>query len=1574
MISIPPRSLPPLPPRVAAETRVKALRADLALAQAPLVRAALEYEIGALSEVRLGDTAEATRCYQAAADEAPEFRPPLFALARLLQGQHADTQLANVLSALIDASPDGGDAATLLVDLGVLREDRLGDAAGARQCFEQALARDESSRAAMLMLERMLRAQGDAAGAAKLSKARAEHTRDPQLREALLCEVAEEQTRAGQIDEAIVSLLAAANGSPRRLSILERVVRLARAQQRPAVAAQALEEMAELLGGIAASPDLPERRAWLLREAGRLRLVELHDPSGATHDYDAARALRADDELILFEQLAANVAADQIDPARRVTEQLLARAHDDAPRTAMLQFQLAELWQRQGDSEQARAALRAALQADPESPAVLAVLEDSLLDAEEFGELCDHLEERAARSQGANRQAALRRAASIAGDRAGDHARALRLHRTLIAEAQASKGTDPRMLQTLLREAFGCASLGRDPQGIVWTARELSGLALEDDETSALLRACYEAQLALSDMPAAHDTLRLALLHPACERWALYGALVVGALRRDFRLLAEAHERLADSADSVDLATAHLCAEARALTRVGDFASALACLQRAIERSPGHPYAVALLEELLLARGEATDAVHVLREAAAVARTAHASELSLLHAGAAAETAARVDLAAQSYEEAIDRDRNALSALWSLRRLGERAGDPRISLSALEGIALREAEVERAGIAHVELAERYDSMGKPELAVSPLLAAADGTAPFETSVAALLLSHKALDAGLYGRALAAVRLQLTGQERAFIERESIAEALFDEPDHALALLRETSTEQAPSSSDTLAQLFASSERKGRIEALYTLASLTRDPVASAELALHAQRITRAFREQSPEDLVRDAVRAADRGPDSALTALGLDEALPLDADPALRVRALEARLRHAAPELAHGLEVMLARALLDAGRDDDAAARARSVLARDPRELSTWETLRVAARAHALADVVLACDTLAEHTSGAARALLLQEAAEVLEDELGRPSDAEVRLRAALAADDSRLTAFERLHDLLVARHDIEGLVGLVSGRVRVVGSEEERCDLLYEQARLLRALGEREAALACADEVLSSQPAHAGALALSAEIYASQQDWPGAIAALRILSQADVPDAQRRLARLGAADFLERNVRDLPGAYQELALLARDGLADLVVWKRMAELSQRAQLWNEAVGALEQAAELSSGGARANLERRAGQILARDAHHHEAARRAYARALAALPTDIDACEELHALLADAERASLTTTFTATLLGALSREPGQPELLRALHRVGLLANDRLLQHVALCALRTLELASPEEIDAYARLDAHAKELPSDDFSDEHFVALGNSGLSDAAFTFARIASKVWLDLHDDSPARHGVTRHDRVSKQRPADAVHQALARWTTSFGLSVGELYVGGDDTRGLRMVLRPGHEHAWVLGRDVNPPLDKRARMQLAEQCVAMRLQVAPLVSLDRAAARDLLHAALGLVDTSATSETSEGRALREQLARKLSRGQRRELEAARARLQNPARELDSLLDAVRLLSLRAGLLACCDLRTTFEALLGPRFDPEQVGSSPAALALLRFWTSNSLLALRRELGLDV
>ena len=1575
-------SLPPpvLPPQVAARTRIKALGVDLAQQTNPKLRAAIAYEIGALTESRLGDVEQALEHYREASSADPMFRPALFAQRRLLAASRDYDELVRVLARTVHASTTPADRASALVDLGCLLEDQLADPAGGKSAFERALAAQPECLEAAIMLERSLLAQNHLSEAQAISAQRTSHTRDPRLRAVLAGEAALALAARGEVDAAIETLLSALALPGPQLSTLLALSQLARRYERPAIAARACEDLGALFAAFASAPrgsepnDLSVRcpdaasaaqaAAFFYREAGRLHASLPDHERDAVQAYERAVACLRDDVLLGLERVAACDAADDVAGARAGLLDLLPKA--DPRRAAALQFELAELAERQGDSDEALTRLRAAHALAPDTSVVSAVLEDRLLDRRDYNALCDLLVERAGRLQDDDRRCALLRAAFCA-DRAGDAARALALY-----DAVAPLLADPT---GLLREQFGAAQrFGRCRASRAAGARLLE-CDIDHAERSAVLHACYQAALAEEDVPGALATLRRALAEPACEQWAPHSAWSLAALHKDDELLALAHHalaELAESAEDAELAAAHLAAESRARVRLGDDALAIDQLRRALALVPTQAYAVALLEERLVARGEATEAVHLLLESASIERDAQGSEQALLRAAVAAEQAGQIDLARSSYADAVQRDPHGFAPLWALLRFAERHADATLRLASLRALAERESALERPGGAQLELAEALCARGEWSASV-PLLTAAlshDASA-FEAAASSALLPQQAGADGLRPRALSLLAEQCTRTARRALEHERVAELLLETPEHARTLLEAQAARQPGEPGAALLRWLLSGA-DGRPDAFENLAALSDEPSERAEFVLHGLRMHAALNERDDGDALVSALGLMEEAPGSLAAALALDEALSAVDDAETRAAGLRGLLEHVEPSGAEGLRSALARTLLEAGHPERAVELAGQLSAQDPQDLSAWETLRLAARETGDWErVVQACGKLADAATGKQRALLLEEAAALLHEQLDRPEEAEPRLRSALRARPDSQPAFERLHDVLVEQHDLAGLDELLAQRIAIGGPAEQR-DLLYERARILRGRGDRTGALACCDELFALAPKHPGALGLCSEIHASREDFSKAVAALRLLAEAEIPPGQKRLAREGAADFLDDKLHDPRAAYNELKPLLDSEQSDLGLHVRMADLAQRAGLMAEAAAALLRAAAATRGTQQAGFERRAATLQLEALGQPLLAAETLRRALFAHPTDRDAFASLHAILgAGEERNSLVGLFLDAVWAALSREPSDPEHLRALRTFGNVTGQPSYEQIGLFALDALGSSTAEESVAADALRARLPAQPSGALDDARFELLVPQVLRGPAGRFARAACAASWALEQDTPERHGVDRRARISKRTPSPLL-EALQGWLGAFGLELSELYRGGSEQRVLYPIGSPGRRHAWIAGRDIETPLSTRTRLEFAPFAAAARADVLPLTG-DTARGRDLLRLAFAAAGGRPLPSGDPELAKRsEALERKLSKPVRRELEESYALLGEHADTPQQISDAVRTLMMRAGLCASADLGPALYQIFGRERDPARIQNDKWGHELLRFWLSPRCVTLLRALGM--
>jgi len=386
--------------------------------------------------------------HQAAADELARLRRAALerpddpeaseALAAALAAGHHDVELAELLerrAALPGTGPS--QRAALMLEVGEIREARLGDLDAAVESYQMAFAVQPSLPAAADALERVLRKleRFDELGEVL---ALAADAAPPPRRAALLCACGElVLARRGAADEALRRFEDALALEPRSTRALEGATRAAAAQgdraallsacQREAAACEPerlrvlVAEMARLPGGAEAA--LPAARRWL---------------DAAPEDRDALEALaRLLEELGHTEELVS------------VLERLDARL--DGTERAANQRRLAWLHAAEGRGEPAIEAWRNALGHDPRDVASLEALLEALGEAGRDEEVLALLDAHALSAPSSPRSWAARRARSL--ERVGRSAEAVALYRTLLEDPAAER--EPGVAEGLERAARG---------------------------------------------------------------------------------------------------------------------------------------------------------------------------------------------------------------------------------------------------------------------------------------------------------------------------------------------------------------------------------------------------------------------------------------------------------------------------------------------------------------------------------------------------------------------------------------------------------------------------------------------------------------------------------------------------------------------------------------------------------------------------------------------------------------------------------------------------------------------------------------------------------------------------------------------------------------------------------------------------------------------------------------------------------------------------------------------------------------------------------------------------------------
>jgi hypothetical protein len=1570
---------PTSPPSVAPlahDERIRAaeLRSEAQLTNDRTQKAALLYEAGFVTEALLHQPAHAVQDYLSAYNSDNRSRLPLLSLLRMFERRSSYKNLARLYDAELRGARSPHEKAIALVDQACLDVIHEGDSQAVTARLWRALEHDVSGEAALL-LEANRRAAADQDAAFKALLLRSESCDDAHHRGVLLLEVAAQREQAGELRAALEALRAATRGKPPHEIFLVALMRFARQHGFTSELVEACEQRAELIANelserlVDPEPDQPliellrSRAVALWYEAARLRCTHLSDARGAIDCLSKALATRPDDLLLRkTRMLAYDLLEDRASAAEEAKALLEQGAEgEDA---ATLHFRLAEHALVAGDTARARESLMEAITSASGSIAADAILDDLLLDD---GRHQDRIERRESRAAGADGERAgrwLLEAAQLAAHELGDATRA----RALFERAEAKF---PGQVETA-RAAYGAALSTRDPALSNLALQLMLALELEEQERAALL--LHGVDLADSEQRE-RELLALALDAREEREPLAQIARQRAAEAKDFALLSRAHETLSALSRRDDEAVAHLCCAARASVRGADLPRARELLERALGRDPAHAYAISLLEELLRRQGQGQELIELLRRAADGEQSGESAELALISAGLVAEKQGDAARARTLYETAARKRPGSVSALWCLSRLAQRTHDDALARDAQLRLADLELARGEPGVESLLAGELLDlqadaaEQAEPELArrLAPLL----GNERLARHAALVLLVGGKLPAELRARALDVLEAHTEAGQKGIVAREQLSQALSaGEPHARLFDLSEEVLRLLPK--DVWASFCKSCvplphDEEGHANLLLSLAELCGDANARRALTAEARWTERLYRSGA---LGGEPASAADA---SAARVL-LESAAPAR-DDALRVAALSAL--EARFDGAERAELVLARgsALLARGDAVEALRCARELLRADPTDPCALELKRVAGRAAGdFRAVVEAGEALAAQLDGDFALSLLEESAMVRSDELDDPPGAERILGEVLARAPARPVAYARLHDLLAEKSDTAELIALVAARTKHVHDAEQLAKLFYELARLQRARGELELALDAIDNVLMLEE-NVGALALRVEIHSARQEWDEAVAALEAMAVASgVPKAQRRLARLGAADFLEHRLGRPRDALLQLDKVREDGHEDLPLLVRIADVAERAHEVQRAVEALALAAARAPLSERIRLSLRRARLARDTLGRSDQAIVAFREVLDDDPEQREAVRELWALTND--RAAIAC-FEQAARANLQSAPLDSQPLRDLRMWADLVGERDAAFAALLGLSVLAHVDEEErrqCDAAIRRAFPAQLRAGVALTSKELAPLLAPALDARYANLLRTLFSAAAEIDQLEPGRFGVGRGQRLSTREPS-ALRDEAAAMAGALGVTLGDIYVGGNDL--LRIAALPGDGSvSLVLGMGVSAPLGPTRRHQLALQLAACRLESLPLLSRGNVHAARLVWAALvaaewPLPDALADEDLGD---LPRSMGRVLPRKLRKALPELARSLPDGGTDVQRQCALLLAHTRRLALLIGGDLQAGLDDAVGALPSREVIARSPAAIDLIRTWTSAPLAALRKKLGLSL
>lgn len=1123
------------------ELRIANLRRELEAERDGTVKAAILYHMGSLYEHERAHIPEAVHHYAQAAELAPQFLPAAMARMRLAEREESTEDSRRLYADVAETTEEATAKAAALLDLAIRSDDWA-------PLVQEAIACAPDPYVPALLSQWLSDVHGDRGALREALRAQTECAEDPVLRATLWLDLALAEIDDRDIDAALRSLELACESDALAWSARALQRHTARAHGAVETWRNASVAMAERLeeeppaDPLSASIPLEERlptAAFLWEEAARLSARELGDRTAAHAFLSSAMRLRPDDRRLRLQALL--LAEDSGDQSAMDGASAWFDEHASSD-PAFVAFSIRRAGLRTHDPS-AVERLRTAARDYPQSAYAEAALDMALARAARGAERAERLRQRADTRSGETRARLLWHAASLLTAEADGADEA----QTLYVEAANAAPHDLSL--SIFRDALQAALRREDPGAILARAGDLLERDVPDDERSRLWCLRYAVTRHLrKDELAARRLLLDALGDPACRDWAPHVARIHAASTDDPSLLAMAHEALA-KASQEDAAIGHWCAAGRAHARKRDWAAAERAFRQALAASPTDSNVVRALEHALREGGRPEEIVALDAAGTDGAAGAGLGELSLLLAGATAERNGDLGSAQVAYEQALRRAPDSASAALALADVGRRQKDSETRARAYEAL------------------ERT-SLGPGTRALFALMR---GDA-LETVDDAKTRPSDAYEAALEDpdtAAAAAVSLLCTPWHLANDEQRAAAEEVLADAGVPLSEPAEGFASAYTTLRGVLGEPGASAG-----EAWLELSSQSPSERLAAEAMLHGVREIRLSRgEQALDELFMVVQGSEALAADHADAAIAIDEVLAPADDPELLASALRDRLSHTTELGENALQAARCRALVEAGHGSEAVALVSRALDERPDDLGLWETLRTAARsAEQWPLLAQACERLATFVDGALKADLLEEAGAVRMDCLGQQRQAEDAFRAALEADPAREVAFRRLHDVLAAREDADALEALVSSRLALSGARD-RPDLLYERARLLRGFSDRPGALEVLDELFTAEPEHSGALALAAEVHVSLEQWKEAVDCLRRLSRCDIPNEQRRVAHLGAADFLETRLGAKHEALLELREVAALGLADVDTWLRIGVLE-------EATGGREAAAD----------------------------------------------------------------------------------------------------------------------------------------------------------------------------------------------------------------------------------------------------------------------------------------------------------------------------------------------------------------------------------------------------------
>jgi len=1531
-------------------TRIELLRAEIAAEADPARKAKFVHAIGRLLDTIDRNDVAAANEYLAAYQANRSQRGALADLIGIYERRKSATNLVKLYQVEAKSAANASDRASALLDLAHVRTDLVGDVAGGRSALAEAfgLAPDEADVALVAELES--RRSGATAEIPERIDARLASVDDPLLAAELAVDRAEILAESGDAGRAVAELLERNDDGAAGVRIALALERIARRSDDSDARATGLERLGRLAAGAfenAAGLHEPGIGALLwddalaargfavsaYRVAAALRIARDEPVSRILGLYDAAVSADPSSSIARFERLAWARRLSREDTVAE-DEAALANAFAASPIGAFVWHRIAFRKERDGHAEAAVDARARARALAPTSAVLAASDESGLRDR-------DHASEWRRALDVDSKDATtfrLATAAFVADELENDFATA----RTLFERAIDST-SDPL---PLLRSLYASAVVHGDHQTAGAALARMTGLDPASERRRRFDRAFFAA-ISLDD-PTPAAALASTMLESDQGADVAQVARAIGALADDFRLVERAHVRLAENTTDLESRAAHRCAAARAAIADSRPIDGESHLRAALDTVHGHPVAIAILDTLLRARND-------------VDGLASLSRLAL--SGRAGESTDVLELARSAVAAALANDApKAKKRVSSLLEQSTTATGSRIA--TIVAAILRDATV--AGAARSAADQSETTLGRALAALEAVETELLAGQPLSMDLRpALTYEATEVDAAIVGALLpSSQRADLDPDILDTLERASFADVE--------TFLGNAAGTIGTTEGGWLREAASAPDAASAFESMR--ASLSKSSGPATKLATDVHRIATTS-DDAATDLGLEVLRAAGIEGAGELAAAIADVAFGPADDPQIRATALEAAVRDAPLRERPEFETRLGQVYVDSRRIRDAFRTLDASTTKRPDDVAGLEQLRMVSRdAVEHSRFVDVSDALASRLSGDARAELLEDASTVLAESLGRLDDARTRVLAAIDAAPTRERAHARARVVLSSMRDDAGLAEIAAKRASASGDTVTRLRQLFEVARHRRTANDRPGTLAAIDELLTIDPKHAGALAMKAEIHVAQEEFGEAVDALRRLAEADVPAAQKRVARLGAADFLERKLARSDAALVELRAIDALGLADAAILQRIARLLDLEDRYDDALALHERVLAMpTSAGRLGESERERARLLLRLKRDPAAAALGLGRALAHVPDDVDAAGLLVRIASsDEERVAIVRSVDTAVRRRLTPETLSPEILRKLLAIGEMRGARDLTKLVLSTLTTLRVATEEERSREEENTAIVRRVrPPTHPIVEALEAMRAEGDRGACAQIAAELFDVFVDLIDVDVAKLGGHKNDVLPK---SDNARAELADLASAFGITDVEVHPSSQlDARKL-IGLSTERGVSFVVPRGLAVPIDPVLRFHAGRAAWAVKNKTLPLVQRSLDEARTMLIGALDACEV----PVGELRSLpnvpdwSKAIGKALGRRSKKTIHDLGLSFEDRGAVITAFCRAARQSSLRAGLLVSSDLEAALAIVLGTAPSFRSVLASNEASDLVCFHLSSTSLMLRRELGL--